>query len=337
MIFEPNFKPNDNFWYYLYFISERMNIFWNRVEGKKPPYSKDAIFQEYKFTNVYRILDRSSQYLISNVIYNGNEYSREDMFWRIMIYKHFNLPDTWEHITEMLGDVTAGTPLDLISEAVIEFENNGGKPYSNAYMMTAAFLAGSKGKYASLKENKWKKHQYYFYIFEREIKNKEFMDRLWNSKSFKDVFDLMLSITGVADFLAYQYTQDLMYSNLFNFDMNTFCAAGPGTIRGVERCFEIEGTPDYGQIVIWVQKNLKELFEIYNESVGVELNFRPLPNFMPQVPDCSNGFCETDKLLRGLGVATEGKEVHGKRIKNFFTESSSRIEYKFPPKWSVNL
>lgn len=330
-----NFKPNDNFWYYLYFISERMNIFWNRLENKSKPYTEDPIFQEYKFTNVYRCLDRSSQHMISNVIYNGKNYSDRDMFWRIMIYKHFNLPETWDHIVDELGDITESTELSDISESVIRFEENGGKPYSNAYMMTAAFLAGENGKYAFLKKNKWKKYEYYFHIFNREMMNESFMNSMLSSTNFKQVFENLIKVTGIADFTAYQYAQDLNYSEIFNFSMNEFCAAGPGTQRGIERCFDISGKVDYGEIVIWVYNNLEELFKEYEKRFGIELSFRPLPNLMPQVPDLSNCFCETDKYLRGAGVVTEGKEIHGKRIKNYFKESSSKIEYVFPPKWGV--
>lgn len=75
-----NFKPNENFQYYLNFMVERMEIFWKRYFHVPFPLTDDPIFREFKFTNVYRALDRVSQYLIGNVIYNGKEYSREDMF-----------------------------------------------------------------------------------------------------------------------------------------------------------------------------------------------------------------------------------------------------------------
>jgi len=55
---------------YFYFIQERMNIFWKRYKGELPPYSEDPIFQQYKITNVYRVLDRVSQYLVKHVIYH---------------------------------------------------------------------------------------------------------------------------------------------------------------------------------------------------------------------------------------------------------------------------
>jgi hypothetical protein len=58
------------FQWYFYFIQERMNIFWKRYQRTPSPYSDDLIFQDYKFTNVYRVLDRVSQYLIKEIIYH---------------------------------------------------------------------------------------------------------------------------------------------------------------------------------------------------------------------------------------------------------------------------
>ena len=70
----------DIFWYFAY---ERQNIWYKKLKGENPPYTEDKILQEYKFCNTYRVLDRVSQYLLKNVIYNGKEYSQKDMLFRI--------------------------------------------------------------------------------------------------------------------------------------------------------------------------------------------------------------------------------------------------------------
>ena len=58
----------DIFWYFAY---ERQNIWYKKLKEENPPYTDDKILQEYKFCNSYRVLDRVSQYLLKNVIYNG--------------------------------------------------------------------------------------------------------------------------------------------------------------------------------------------------------------------------------------------------------------------------
>lgn len=324
-----NFRPNENFVYYLYFIKERMNIFWRRHNGLPSPYTNDEILRDKKFTNVYRCLDRSSQFLISDVIYNGVEYSKKSMFWRILIYKHFNLPDTWKWLIEDLGDIDESTKLEDISKSVLRYEKRYEKPpYSNAYMLTAAFLSGKNGKYVHLKGNGWKKHQYYFHIFEKEID----VDKFLECKSFEELVKMFLGITSIADFLAYQYAQDMVYSEIFDFDLNSFCTAGPGTQRGIERTFDYNGKLNHSEVVIWVHENYERLVEEYSSKYDIDLKPEFLPNFKPQVPDFSNCFCETDKYMRGSNIDSG---VEGKRIKNVFHENKGRINYVFPVKWKV--
>lgn len=329
-----NFKPNDNFLYFLYFMKERMDIFWKRFEGNPSPYSEDILFQNFKFTNVYRILDRSSQFLIKEVIQNGKKYSKEDMFWRIILYKHFNLPDTWIYLENKLGDITSDTDFDDIEKSLKELSREG-KIYSNAYMLTASFMRSDPILNKFKLKSGMPKYKMYLNIFKKSFFDEGIMKDIIGSKSMEDAFNNFKRVVSIADFLAYQFVQDINYSDIVDFSMNEFCAAGPGTRRGLERCFDIEGTPDYGEMVIWVYNNLDELRREYSNKFEIDLTFRPLPNFNPQVPDLSNCFCETDKYLRGAGIATEGKEIHGKRIKASFKPSSQSIDYVFPNKFNV--
>ena len=326
-----SFRPNDDFVYYLYWIAERMEIFWNRVEGKKPPYTNDRILQDHKFTNVYRALDRSSQYLIKEVIGKDHteRYTKEEMFWRVFIYKHFNLPDTWELIKEGGFDINLGCALDELGEYLAEKANKGATLYSNAYMMTTAFLSGKTGKYTYLKEKKLRKHQYYFHIFKDELKNGGKLQPILESKTLEEMFNNLVSVTSFGEFTAYQIVQDLNYTSFFDFGENEFCAAGPGTIRGIHRTFDIEGTPDYQEIIKWVQKNFRKLMNEYG------IPFKGLIDWDPKIADLSNCFCETDKYLRGLGGGSSS--VAGKRIKQVFKESDRKIEFAFPQKWGIKL
>ena len=151
-----NFRPNDNFVFYLYWICERQQIFWKRLRGEKYPWTEDEILRDNKFTNVYKILDRASQFEISNVIYNErglvNDYDTEDIFFRILLYKHFNSPATWQVLEDQFGDITLDCGIDNITTYLREYclQHKDFTPYSNAYMLTAAFLAGNNGKYVYL-------------------------------------------------------------------------------------------------------------------------------------------------------------------------------------------
>ena len=91
---------------YWYFAWERQNIFWKKLNGEEAPWTDDNILQQYKFCNSYRVNDRVSQYLLKNVIYNGNIYEDEDMLFRIILFKLFNKEATWELLVNEFGDIT---------------------------------------------------------------------------------------------------------------------------------------------------------------------------------------------------------------------------------------
>ena len=59
----------DSYWK---FAAERQRIYEKRLKGESQPWTADPILQAHKFTNVFRAADRTSQYLIREVIYNPN-------------------------------------------------------------------------------------------------------------------------------------------------------------------------------------------------------------------------------------------------------------------------
>ena len=91
---------------YWHFAHERNEIFYRKNAGNPKPWTDDPILQQYKFCNSYRVNDRGSQYLVGHVIYNGKIYKPADMVFRIILYRVFNLPSTWEALEKEFGDIT---------------------------------------------------------------------------------------------------------------------------------------------------------------------------------------------------------------------------------------
>src|SRR4051812_28604379 len=75
----------DTFWR---FAHARQDLFMRRVRGEPPPWTRDKVLAEHRFTNVYRASDRVSQYLIRHVIYAGDQDPQE-VFFRAMLFKLF--------------------------------------------------------------------------------------------------------------------------------------------------------------------------------------------------------------------------------------------------------
>lgn len=332
-----SFKPNDNFFWYLYFMCERQNIFWKRLRGESWPYTDDEILQNNKFCNVYRELDRVSQYLISNVIYNeksiNGEYSLEDVFYRILLFKHFNNINTWETLKNEFGDINFNVKLSDIEKVLTEEINSGTQIYSNAFM-TTAFTKGSKyPQFVGVN-----KHIGYFELFRKEIFDNEFFYQILLSESMEELFFKFKEITNFGNFQSMQFSIDFNYSELFNFDESEFIVAGPGAERGILRTFDIEGKPDFQEIIKFVYNNLEQLLKDYSIKFDMPLRFEPLPGRMPTLISLQNCFCESDKYMRVSGIETEGVKVSGTRMKSQYSQQSTSkpaIKYTFPPKWNV--
>lgn len=321
--------PNENFQYYLYWITKRMEIFWNKYEGKRAPWTDDPILQKYKFCNTYRCLDRVSQYLLSHVIYNGKQYEPEDMFFRILLFKHFNKIETWELLEKEFGDITYETGFENIAKFLDEKIKEGVSIYGDAYIIGCFFYPFPE--YAYIKH--LSKHRAHFRIWDDEIFQNGHLYDFLEAQSLEDLYTTFRKMRIHGDFTAQQFAIDMNYSPLFNFSENDFVITGPGSIRGIERTFEDARGCDYVGVIKWVHKNFEELMSHFEKETGME--FKPLPNRLPTLIDLQNCFCETDKFLRGMWIETPGVKVKGKRIKHTYLPNKERIEYVFPEKWGV--
>jgi len=313
-------KPKEEiFQYYFYFVQERMNIFWNKYNSVYP-WTIDEILIVNKFTSVYRALDRVSQYLIRNVIYKGETFSEEDILFRIIVFKIFNKPETWEVLEKKLGIITIGNfDLQYVNKILLELKQQ--QPiFNNAYMMT-----GTHSHYNHLQY----KHEKWLLMVITELIEQSAFKRIINAKSLQSVYEILRSCSFLGDFLAYQYAIDLNYSSVIDFDENSFVKAGIGAIRGVKKCFyPIPKRYTYEDAIKYTQDN----FEFYLEKFGYN-NFKPLFGRIPTLIDIQNCFCETDKYLR---AKIPELQVDNKRIKQKYKESKKPLELFFPPKWNIN-
>lgn len=127
--------PNgETFRYYLYFIQERMSIFWKKYECKEH-LTDDPILQKYKFTNIYRACDRVSQYLIKDVIYKDlRRYTPADVLLRILVFKVFNKIETWNYISGLTDITIDSFNVERLSKALSQKQQIC-PIFSNANMM----------------------------------------------------------------------------------------------------------------------------------------------------------------------------------------------------------
>ncbi|MEO8147951.1 MAG: nucleotide kinase domain-containing protein [Bacteroidia bacterium] len=314
-------KPKLSIAYNTYwkFAAERQNIFFNRFNNEKYPWTDDEILGKYKFTNVYRATDRVSQYLIKNIIYKGSQ-KPEEVFFRLILFKIFNRISTWEYLESKLGQISfkdySFKRYDKLLSGKLEHKI---PIYSAAYIM-----ASGRSTFGYER-----KHQNHLRLIEKMIKEKV-PQKLQHLKSMSDAYDLLHSYPTIGDFLAYQYVTDINYSTLTNFSEIEFVIAGPGAKDGILKCFKDFGGYSFEDIIRFMADKQEIEFERLN------LDFQNLWGRKLQLIDCQNVFCEVDKYSRVAHPQISGYS-HRTRIKQKFADKGKeQIEFYFPPKWGIN-
>ncbi len=306
-------KVYDLYWYFAY---ERQNIFLKKLNEAPAPWTNDKILQEYKFCNSYRVNDRVSQFLLKNIIYNGKKYSKDDMLFRIILFKLFNKEDTWLLLMNEFGDVTLKN-FDIKKYSMIleDARKKGQVIYNDAYISCAnkAF-------------NYDRKHDNHLALLNKMFIEDKVQNKILKCKKMEDAFNIIKSYPLIGNFMAYQLVTDINYSDIVDWKENEFTIAGPGSLRGIKKCFIDKGDMTNEDIIKYMYKNQDKEFKRLN------LNFKRIGNRELQLIDCQNIFCELDKYCR---EAIPSLKSNRTKIKKKYNPKKEKIEYMYPPKWNI--
>jgi hypothetical protein len=302
-------------------MEERMNIFWAKYNSNPYPWTHDPILLRYKFTNVYRSCDRVSQYLIRNIIYSDDirHLSEEDLLLRILVFKVFNRIDTWEYINAHSGGIFVRSFNVSLLSKLLSQRISYTPIFSPAYLMTG--VHGNYLQYSS-------KHERWLQMINDKFIKGGIFQKIIIAKSLEDVYNTLTECPFIGDFLAYQYAVDFNYSEIINFDENSFVKAGVGSIRGLKKCFEYSNGYSNEDLIRYTHDNMDTFRKQYGYS-----NFKNLFGREPTLIDLQNCFCETDKYLR---EKIPKLKVDNIRIKQVYKHTASDIDFFFPPKWGIN-
>lgn len=304
--------------YYWYFASERHAAFERRVAGTPAPWTDDSILQTFKFCNVYRAADRVSQYMIRDVCYHNEPCSPEDRLFQIVAFRTFSKIETWRSVHAFLGRYPTLDDLGdgSFSKALDHARQENGGLYTGAFILCATDAYGQGLK-----------HLNHIELFRHMFLIDPLGTRLLEARSLREVYDLLHTYPLMGDFMSYQTTIDLNYSDLINFSENEFTQAGPGALRGVKKCFEDLGDYKPADVILWMVENQEK------EMARLGLQFNGLWGRPLHAIDCQGLFCETDKYCREAAPELTSAR---KRIKARFTRSVEPIPLFFPPKWGIN-
>jgi hypothetical protein len=305
----------DSYWR---LAAERQEIFFRRLEGHSPPWTKDPILLQYKFTNAYRASDRVSQFLIREIIYTG-EQDFVEIFFRTILFKLFNKIETWRRLVAELGILSWSTFDSDRYDAVLE-----GMMRSGESIYSAAYIMPSGGRGAEPE----RKHRMHLRLLARMMKE-EVPTKIADCRRMQDAFELLRAYPTFGDFLAYQYVTDLNYSAALSFSEREFVVPGPGARDGIRKCFSDAGGLNEAELIRLCADRQEEAFA----ELGID--FRSLWGRPLQLIDCQNLFCETDKYARVRHPEYSGRSGRT-RIKQRFQSKGEPLLCFYPPKWGIN-
>ena len=301
---------------YWYFANERQNIFIKKLNGDTPPWTNDPILKTYKFCNSYRVNDRVSQYLLKNVIYNAKTYKDEDMLFRIILFKLFNKESTWELLLKEFKDITLSTfDMKEYSNVLTNAINNNIKIYNDAYISCATKAFGYD-----------RKHDNHLALLNKMFIIDKVQDKILKCTNMEQAFKIIKSYPLIGNFMAYQLITDINYSNIVDWKEDEFTVAGPGSLRGIKKCFIDKGNLSNEDIIRYMYNHQEEEFKRLN------LNFKTIGNRKLQLIDIQNIFCELDKYCREKVPSLKSNRT---KIKKKYIPKQTKIEYIYPPKWNI--
>ena len=238
------------------------------------------------------------------------------MLFRILLFKLFNKESTWELLLDHFQDITLKTfNKEKYSKVLEEAISNGVKIYNDAYISCANKAFGYD-----------RKHDNHLALLDKMFNIDKMQKKIIKCKTMKEGFDIIKSYPLIGNFMAYQLVTDINYSEAVNWKEDEFTVAGPGSLRGIKKCFIDKGDLSNEDIIRYMYEHQDKEFKRLN------LNFKRIGNRPLQLIDCQNIFCELDKYCR---EAFPNLKSNRTKIKKHYVPKKEKIEYFYPPKWNI--
>ena len=277
------------------FCVERHKIYLKKSAGMPKPWTLDPVLQSGRFCNVYRELDKVTEWIMSNVI-NPNLHN-PNIMCLALVARQINHPDTLGIMINEGFDFFTRPNNTRLFKIFRNIQNTKGtKLVTGAYIVNTIFpkdfqkVDGSKGDYIA----------------------NFFVPKLWEMRdslrdglatnSFLKVIDSFKQVHGIGAFLANQAAVDLSYTRLLRkaTDIDSTWNPGPGTLKGI-RWITDDWTLSNGQknLNIALDKYLVDLNTAISKDKLFSSNKSDMrTNLVPiSGPNASNTLCELSKIV----------------------------------------
>lgn len=302
---------------YWRFAAARHDLWLRRTGALAPGPSSDPVLSRYRFTNSFRVCDRVSQYLVSEVQY-AHDQSPEEVVFRTLLFKLFNKVETWELLCDGLGVPSVGSFDPASASALLSEEQRQGRPvYSAAYIVPPVSLCPAP------------KHRGHLELVALMLDD-GLAEKARGADGLRGLYRLLRGFPGIGPFLGFQLAIDLNYSSAVDFDEAECVVAGPGALDGISKCAPGTRPRDAERFILDVCSRQEY------EFARLGLKFPGLFGRRLQPIDCQNLFCEISKYSRVAFPQVAG--VAGRtRIKQRYSAAGPLPAPFFPPKWGLEV
>lgn len=278
----------ENLKLYWSWIYERQNIWYKRFVLKlPPPWTSNKILRDYKFTNVYRELDKNTIWIINNVCKTNN--NPVEKLFQVMVTRLFNNPFTFEKI---------GIPtLDNFNRnkfyrSINDISKTGNNSFTNAYLVHSGGIKG------------YGRNDFYSDLVELlHGKIKKIYKRITQGcHSLEEVCNYLSTFPSIGSFVAYEISLDLIYAKLIPYTEDDWCNIGPGCRVGMMLLFPSLSNSEHYEKMCELRNKHEYYFDKYRFNDFKYLKENGKNKFTLRVIE--NGCCEFSKywkMIHGIG------------------------------------
>jgi hypothetical protein len=208
---------------FLRFVVERHRIWEKRQAGLPGPWTDDPVLASRKFTNVFRVLDPGTQFVLSDLIPEAP--SDRELLMRLFLYRHTGRVDAWEYLSVMLGTYPTVDMLEDVRAAWKDYRSATGKFFTNAYLVFPQSDTPGTDKLDSIVDLTRR-------LFTPGSPDDVMPD--WSrARTQKERFDVLRRNKGVGDFMSMQVLADWNYAQDEDRE-DDFLVPGPGSRKGAK-------------------------------------------------------------------------------------------------------
>jgi hypothetical protein len=282
----------DMFWYWL---NTRHRIYLDKKAGDPWPWTKDKILRTYKFTNVYRQLDRVTQEWTTRYMkLRHGKASRENILFHCMVFRLFNWPPTYDtlNFAGLINSWNMNKAIRVLTDRKENGNDDERQIFTGAYIIPNGGSTDPKIDVICGALDWVHRHRKELMrnICEPVDSRKKTM-----LPSMEQAVNVLSNIWTIGPFIAYEIACDLRHTSLLAdaSDVMSWANPGPGAKRGIHRlmCGEAKmpgAKPNYN-------KKMRELLLMAPQALDKHVFECEWPFEMREI---EHSLCEFDKYMR---------------------------------------